>query len=449
MVIEDLLSAGFGLTLDTCAERQSAKDQKTLPLRDVPHNAGGVSNSTRKKEEFDALKELKSYADFQKSLSDTILDGLARVETATSARSLLQVSHTDNSQHSLESEDTPWSQARKSALLRPVVIPQGNGDDNEHAWPRTYVSALMDSGIDEQALLAFIDSFNESLILSPRLDVVNMATLAPGIRGEISCFDSSTVIPVAIRLAKHAKTDMSTNKVIIQANTMLFRPRGLFAMIATSLPDFPLQNIVVNSENQLHKKQQKKFSGTDFGHDHTGISAGPLSFQDKPTSLPNLKLRQMSNFITDYSERRPVFQRGADFQSHIYEPHTNASTSSNMLQKNLTYRKGPLSAFVSSITNRHDNKKTHKRRERKSGMYRQLEPRNGMLRASAEPVSKGPDSPICIREASEAKVTETSDMVLHTGINSRDFSYEDYLETAPPAYDLGTQSDTGRSAFGI
>ncbi|PVH77621.1 hypothetical protein DL98DRAFT_356118, partial [Cadophora sp. DSE1049] len=256
------------------------------------------------KDELDALKELQNYADFQKSLSDKILDGLAREEISMGDGLPPQLSYKDDYQNSMFPEYTSRSQSRKGVLPYPVVIPQGNSNDNEHSWPRAYVSSLMDSGIDQQAFLAFIDSFNESLRLSPHLDIINIARLASDIGWGESCFDLSTVIPAAVRLAKHAESDISTNKFIAQANDMLFRARGLFAMIVTSLPGSPLQTLIVDSENNLHDKQQKNFSGPEFGHNRTGSSAALPIFQDKQTSLPNRKLKKMSNFIADYSERR-------------------------------------------------------------------------------------------------------------------------------------------------
>lgn len=187
MVIVSLLTAGVGLALDAYAERQSARDQRrnaTLLHQDVSNGVSRLSNEdlgnflilpidteaasdfAGEKDHRDALKELQNYADFQKSLSDNILDGLAQEETPMSESCLSNSLYNNDFHTDFYSGYIPWSPPRKCALTQPVVIPANTGIHEEYGWPRAYISSLMDCGIDQQTFLAFIISLNESLIVS-------------------------------------------------------------------------------------------------------------------------------------------------------------------------------------------------------------------------------------------------------------------------------------------
>ena len=184
MVVLTLLTAGVGLALDAYAERQSARDQRRnaalLPQnvsrgRSQPFekflcfvlitstDTGSSSVAARREDEVDALKELQSYADFQESLSDKILNGLAHEGVSRSERLPQQQPYNDRFLNQTYPDHNCLSQAKEGGLPNPVVIPQGDPRNNEFGWPRVYVPSLMESGIDQQAFLAFIDSFNQSL----------------------------------------------------------------------------------------------------------------------------------------------------------------------------------------------------------------------------------------------------------------------------------------------
>ncbi|KAH7403212.1 hypothetical protein BKA64DRAFT_776582 [Cadophora sp. MPI-SDFR-AT-0126] len=497
MVVLTLLTAGVGLALDAYAERQSVRDQRrnaTLLQQDISHDVGTSTASTRRENELDALRELQNYADFQTSLSDKILDGVFGEDNPMVDGYPQHSAYQDDYFIPGSPEPNSRSQPRKGALLYPVVIPQDDGHKNENLWPRAYIPSLMDSGIDQQSFLAFIDSFNQSLGLSPLLDVVNVFRIASATAREDLFFNLSATIPAAVQLAKHAQPDVSTNKFIGQANDMLFRARGLFAMIVTLLPESPSQTLVINSENHFRNKQQKQSSEIESSNKQTEFSAKSEGLQDKPMSLPNRKLKQMGNFIAAYSERRPRFSRGTNLQSSYLEQDTKANTSAMSLHKNLAHRRGPLSAFSSSIVSRHNNMEAQKRKKRRFGPERPLEEHSGILRASTERAPHRTDSSGSIGHAAEAKVTENRDVGIQTGVlylvvvndieieakrkgsmqppsrlrewdenewdtrkdtisvhnaNSRIFPYEHDIQTAPPAYDVEAQFADGRDAFGF
>ena len=209
---------------------------------------------------------------------------------------------------------------------------------------------------------------------------------------------------------------------------MLFRSHGLFAMIVTSLPESPLQILVVDSKIPLRSKQQEDFLQTRSGNEHADVSTSLPSFQEKATSFPNRKLKDVSNFIAEYSDRRPHFYKvrsqprissallminqGKGFRSPYSQQDANASTSGTSLQMNLAHRRGPLSAFASSISSRH-NITAQKRRKRRLGPNSPLEQTSGELRASAGPASYTTDSPIFTRQV-EANSIGDSELGMQT-----------------------------------
>ncbi|KAH9219108.1 hypothetical protein DL95DRAFT_520807 [Leptodontidium sp. 2 PMI_412] len=373
MVIVSLLTAGVGLALDAYAERQSVRDQRRnagLQQQSSPLETGIIpADAKQRNREIEAFNELQNYADFQKALSEKVLNDLAMEDDSTSHGFPPQLKYNDGAQFSFDSLYGPRSQFGQGSLPNPVIIPQQRHQDG-HCWPRTYSPSLMNCGIGHQAFLTFIDSFNESLKLSPRLDVVNVARLYSDIGWRNSSCDLTTAIPAAVRLAKSTYADASTNNLVSHANDVLFRVRGLFAMIVTSLPASPSQTLTVDSQTYRRNEDQGSSSRSGWNQNNVDASAEVPNFQGTPVSLPNRKLKQMSNFIADYSERRPHFRRISSSHSDSYEQSTNSSSKSSTLQQNLAHRKGPLSAFASSIANRNNHVGTQKRRGRRLGVSR-------------------------------------------------------------------------------
>ncbi|KAG4439018.1 hypothetical protein IFR05_005482 [Cadophora sp. M221] len=425
MVIVSLLTAGVGLALDAYAERQSARDQRRTagsqqqgsPLVETSVIAADAKQRNR---EIEAFQELQSYADFQNALSEKVLNDLAMEDDSTSHGFQQQFKYDGSAQYPFNSHYGSQSQLRQALLPYPVIIPQHLHQEG-HGWPRTYSPSLMNCGIGQQAFLNFIDSFNESLKLSPQLDVVNVAKLYSDIGWRSPSSDLSTAIPAAIRLAKSADSDGS---YLAHTNDVMFQVRGLFAMIVTSVPASQSQILTVNSQNYPCGKDQGSFLRSGWNQNNMDTSVGVPNAQGAQVSLPNRKLKQMSNFIADYSERRPHFRRVSSLQSNPYEQSTTSSSKSSTLQQNLARRKGPLSAFASSIANRNNHTETQKRRENRFGDARPRGKEREALRGAAN--GKGslraeserevfPEFPMGTM-SDDAKTTEGSDFGIQTGV---------------------------------
>jgi hypothetical protein len=100
-----------------------------------------------------------------------------------------------------------------------------------------YPPVLDDCGIDEKTFLAFLEDFNEICESSPDFDAVNLATmdvrLEPGTNPMVVSID----VPAAVIYAKATQTEQQKSLFLSLANSQLFEPRGLFALVTTFSPD--------------------------------------------------------------------------------------------------------------------------------------------------------------------------------------------------------------------
>ncbi|MCJ1283117.1 hypothetical protein MMC26_002444 [Xylographa opegraphella] len=204
-------------------------------------------------------------------------------------------------------------------LACPVIIPQRRPEDKSRGWVRAYAPALMDCGIDQAEFISFIDSFNEASKSSPYLDVVNIAALGVGFAPGITPIVVSIAVPVAVRFAKQAQTKQQSNSYLDKANTQLFAPRGLFALVMTFKPDQKSQIVNVDTSSPSSQAMQcDSFSplrdrrsvqvaqNTTYGEFQLPPSA-PLIFPySRPGSSdqPRNTFVKMSEFVADYSDRR-------------------------------------------------------------------------------------------------------------------------------------------------
>ena len=121
------------------------------------------SDETQARTDEKAFQELQKYAEFQKSLSETLIDDMNKEETYSARDS---ASLNDGHEHYLPFEPcTPPSLGRKplqGRLSCPIVIPQRRPGDGTRGWVRAYAPDLMTCGIDQSSFLNFLDSFNEA-----------------------------------------------------------------------------------------------------------------------------------------------------------------------------------------------------------------------------------------------------------------------------------------------
>jgi hypothetical protein len=116
-----------------------------------------------------AFNELQNYPDFQQSLSNSLLDGIARGGRPPMDPSspLLTASNWNNVTFSrAPTNQTAPSTASNIPLSKPVVIPQ-DFESPRCNWKRAYAPLLQGSGISQSCFLHFLDLFNRSDVVRP------------------------------------------------------------------------------------------------------------------------------------------------------------------------------------------------------------------------------------------------------------------------------------------
>lgn len=107
---------------------------------------------------------MQSYADFQRTLSESVNDDLIEEETPTSIFALPK-SNTFQQRQSFPPpqhlDPSLFAPASPRGLAFPVVIPQKRSDDGRMLWAPTYTPALLQCGINQEAFSHFIDGYNE------------------------------------------------------------------------------------------------------------------------------------------------------------------------------------------------------------------------------------------------------------------------------------------------
>ncbi|KAF5867918.1 uncharacterized protein Bfra_007114oa [Botrytis fragariae] len=293
-----LISSGIGLAMEAKTSYQSpspkshTKDANRgssytapsqMPLRTLP-KANQHSNDE------DAYQDLQAYADYQNNLSDRISADIERDEnyrkylTANPrAQPMRNTYEQDVSFYSHELPDQRIQAAR--GLSCPIILPQRRPEAQSRGIIRAYSLELAGCGIDQDTFLDFIDDFNEAHKASPYLDAVNVAAQGVGFAPGISPMIVSMVVPIAVRAAKGYQTQRQSSSFLDRANTNLFVPHGLFAMVLTFQPDQTRNPHGVAREVQLPPSASLIYPEDERRAQQTG-------------------LKKMGHFIADYGDRR-------------------------------------------------------------------------------------------------------------------------------------------------
>ncbi|KAF7942534.1 hypothetical protein BELL_0499g00110 [Botrytis elliptica] len=293
-----LISSGIGLAMEAKTTYQSpspkshTKDANRgstyiapsqIPFRKLP-KANQHSNDE------DAYQHLQAYADYQNTLSDRISADIGRDENYRKyltvnprAQPMRSAYERDISFYSHELPDQKIQPAR--GLSCPVILPQRRPEAQSRGIIRAYSLELAGCGIDQDTFLDFIDDFNEAHKASPYLDAVNVAAQGVGFAPGISPMIVSMVVPIAVRAAKGYQTQRQSSSFLDRANTNLFVPHGLFAMVLTFKPEQTQNPHGVPGEVQLPPSASLIYPEDDRRAQQTG-------------------LKKMGHFIADYGDRR-------------------------------------------------------------------------------------------------------------------------------------------------
>ncbi|KAN0092098.1 hypothetical protein V8E51_017945 [Hyaloscypha variabilis] len=342
MPIIGLLAVGVSLAIDKYQERQASRNTETDSQDPRSGFSTGITSpEIERRREEEAFNELQNYADFQKALSSKVLDELSRDDSHEAPYSTPNFNAISN--RSLGNQwYNPSDGARyttRGQLPCPIIISQKDPGFDGPGWVRTYSPALMDCGIPQQSFLKFLDSFNESLQFFPDMEAVNVAAIESGIGWRDKSTNLSTAIPNAIRLAKDAQLGREQETFLDHANLSFFSPRGLFAMVITSNHK-DLSPILTINVFEAPVPNMSEPNTQDSNFDDMDYGEMTLNFSKTKQARPRRsnKLQKMSNFISDYSDRRAQIQP--------------TSPSNNL----------PIFSLISSISNGRESKKDSRKR---------------------------------------------------------------------------------------
>jgi hypothetical protein len=197
----------------------------------------------------------------------------------------------------LSSTSTP-----SRGLLNPVVIPQRRPGNRSRGWELAYAPALLDCGISQPVFLDFLDAFNNASKGSPYLDAINVAAMGAGFAPGITPMVISMAVPIGVRMAKDAQTKSQSNAYLAKANTELFAPHGLLAMVMTWNPVNQQQADTLDTTNGLQQELPP---------------SSPLVFMDGTGDMDRerSKHRQIAHFLADYGDRRARAQYSQENRS--------------------------------------------------------------------------------------------------------------------------------------
>ncbi|APA08907.1 predicted protein [Sclerotinia sclerotiorum 1980 UF-70] len=365
-----LISSGIGLAMEAKTSYGSSNNKTyvkdgSLPLRTSSKTYQNINNE-------EAYRDIQAYSDYQNILSDRINADMQKDE---SYRRYLTESPRASPKGSTYERDIPFyahelPEQRTQpvrGLSCPVILPQRRPEDQSRGIIRAYSPELADCGIDQMTFIKFIDDFNEAHKSSPYLDAVNVAAQGVGFAPGIAPMVVSMVVPIAVKAAKGYQTQRQSTSFLDQANTELFIPHGLFAMVLTFKPNQTQDPYGVPKQMQLPP-------------------SAPLIYPEDERRSQQTGLKKMGHFIADYGDRRAQARYAynnpnssfasplATFESRWADPNHPANSSG--LKSLLT---GIPDDKSSRKQEKEDRKRDRKDRHRRGSSSSDLSKRSGLL----------------------------------------------------------------------
>ncbi|OCK86330.1 hypothetical protein K432DRAFT_421081 [Lepidopterella palustris CBS 459.81] len=208
-----------------------------------------------------------------------------------------------------------------------VILPQRRPRSKARGFVRAYAPLLGDcSGIDQTTFIAFLNSFDKASKASPILDVVQLGAGIAGMVPSVTIMITTTIVQVAVGVAKEVQTRKRTNSFLDEMNKKLFTPRGLYCLIMSFKPDAsrPVSAGQVNVNDSILKYHSEQgtskikntmqglrvASGKTYGEIEMP-EAAPLVFPaldqvldaDPDGKKPNA-FKRGGEFVANYGDRR-------------------------------------------------------------------------------------------------------------------------------------------------
>ena len=122
----------------------------------------------------------------------------------------------------------------------PVIIPQRRPRQKDRGFVRAYAPVLTQSGIAQDAFLAFLKDWHAASKASPWIEVVFIAASVAGFVPEVAAQVVSTVVQVAAGTAREIQSRSRRNSFLDRYNEQVLVPRGLFGMVMAFKDDLDM-----------------------------------------------------------------------------------------------------------------------------------------------------------------------------------------------------------------
>lgn len=204
----------------------------------------------------------------------------------------------------------------------PIVIPQRRPHTKARGFIRAYPPILENYGISQDAFLTFLKNFHIASKPSKWISAVFVAAAVVGNVPSVYAMAVSMAVQVAAGTAIELQRRYRANTFLDQMNEVLFRPRGLYALIMGFKPnmDRPVEMVSIDmdstalvTQHETHtsgamdfRNKMKVAQGKTYGEVELGEIA-PLIYPslDAAAADPNSNaFKKASKFLTDYSDKR-------------------------------------------------------------------------------------------------------------------------------------------------
>ena len=203
-------------------------------------------------------------------------------------------------------------------LSLPVILPQRRPGDRGRGFIRAYAPSLDQYGIDQDTFLSFVENFDEAVKASPYLTVIYLGAGAVGFVPHGWAILASTLAQVVVGSAMEYQKRSRGNSFMDQINDKLFKPRGLYAVVMTYVPNAERPVTAKSTDFQALVNGTSTAQGSLLGPKvQKGESYGELELPEAaPLVFPGIDkakkaqlmnenaLKKSASWTQDYLDRR-------------------------------------------------------------------------------------------------------------------------------------------------
>jgi len=293
-------------------------------------------------------------------------------------------------------------------LPYPVVIPQRRPRNKARGFIRAYPPILENYGIPQEAFMTFLKNFQLASQPSKYLMAVFVAAQIVGTVPSVYAMAASMAVSVAAGTAIELQRRYRANTFLDEMNEVLFKPRGLFALVMGFKPNMerPVDVMSIDTDTNALVTQRetpaagsasgfgrkmKVAQGKTYGEVELGEVA-PLIYPalDAAAANPDSSgFKKASKFLADYADRRAQ----ADY-AHKHPGSTLANPQDIKFVSRYSDPNHPASSgsLISLLTGGHINPVSRKDQRRQ--LRREYQDQRRIMRGRAPRYqSKDPDEP--------------------------------------------------------